>query len=126
MRIYFCSDVHASRKCWKKFLASAKFYNADMIIVGGDITGKFIVPIVQQPGGKHTAKFLGVERRGDTAEGMQQLKIRIADTRPYYCEMTPEEQAWDAEGQARGGGLVHRPVLERGGEWLNEGGEKRR
>ena len=35
MRIYFCSDVHASRKCWKKFLASAKFYNADMIIVGG-------------------------------------------------------------------------------------------
>ena len=61
MRIYFCSDVHASRKCWKKFLASAKFYNADMIIVGGDITGKFIVPIVQQPGGKHTAKFLGVE-----------------------------------------------------------------
>ena len=46
MRIYFCSDVHASRKCWKKFLASAKFYDADMIIVGGDITGKFIVPIV--------------------------------------------------------------------------------
>jgi Icc-related predicted phosphoesterase len=51
VRIYFCSDIHASRKCWKKFLAAAKFYQADTIIVGGDITGKFIVPIVRQPRG---------------------------------------------------------------------------
>jgi uncharacterized protein len=126
MRIYFCSDVHASRKCWKKFLASAKFYNADMIIVGGDITGKFIVPIVQQPGGKHTAKFLGVERRIDTAEDMQQLKIRIADTGQYYCEMSPEEQAWYAEDQTRVDELFHRLVLDRVEEWLIEADEKLR
>ena len=43
MRIYFCSDIHASRKCWKKFLNSWKFYGADHIVVGGDITGKFVV-----------------------------------------------------------------------------------
>jgi len=126
MRIYFCSDIHASRKCWKKFLASAKFYNADMIIVGGDITGKFIVPIVQQPGGKHTAKFLGVERRIETAEEMQQLKIRIADTGQYHCEMTPDEQVWYAEDQARVDELFHRLVLDRVEEWLIEADEKLR
>ncbi len=125
MRIYFCSDIHASRKCWKKFLASAKFYNADIIIVGGDITGKFIVPIVQQPG-RHTAKFLGVERRIETAEEMQQLKIRIADTGQYYCEMAPDEQAWYAEDQARVDELFHRLVLERVEEWLIEADEKLR
>src|SRR2546421_670146 len=27
MRIYFCSDIHASRRCWKKFLNSWKFYD---------------------------------------------------------------------------------------------------
>jgi Icc-related predicted phosphoesterase len=47
-RIYFCSDIHASDKCWKKFLGTAKFYGADVIIVGGDITGKFLVPIVSR------------------------------------------------------------------------------
>jgi Icc-related predicted phosphoesterase len=124
MRIYFCSDIHASRKCWKKFLASAKFYDADVIVVGGDITGKFVVPIVSQPRGHWTANFLGVERRIDSAEEMARMKTRIADTGQYALEMTPDEQAWYAEDQARVDGLFHRLVLERVEEWLAEADEK--
>ncbi len=55
MRLYFCSDLHASRKCWKKFLNSAAFYEADHIIVGGDITGKFVVPVIAEAGDANTA-----------------------------------------------------------------------
>ena len=33
-RIYFVSDVHASERCWLKFLAAPKFYGADTLIVG--------------------------------------------------------------------------------------------
>jgi uncharacterized protein len=126
MRIYFCSDVHASRKCWKKFLASAKYYDADIIVVGGDITGKFIVPIVRQPGGHSTAKFLGVTRRIETAEELASIKIRIADSGQYACEMSPEEQAWYAEDQARVDELFHKLVLERVAEWLEEADAKLR
>jgi uncharacterized protein len=126
MRIYFCSDVHASRKCWKKFLASAKYYDADVIVVGGDITGKFIVPIVKQPGGHSTAKFLGVTRRIETAEEMAGIKIRIADSGQYACEMSAEEQAWYAEDQARVDELFHKLVLERVAEWLEEADAKLR
>ena len=126
MRIYFCSDIHASRKCWKKFLASAKYYNADIIVVGGDITGKFVVPIVRQPGGYSTAKFLGVTRRVETAEEMAKLKIRIADTGQYSREMTPDEQAWYAEDQGRVDQLFHELVIERVEEWLAEADEKLR
>jgi len=124
MRIYFCSDIHASRKCWKKFLAAAKFYQADVIIVGGDITGKFIVPIVRQPRGHWTAKFLGVERKIETRGDMDRLKTRIADTGQYSMEMTPDEQAWYAEDQARVDGLFRRLVLERVEDWLAEADEK--
>jgi Icc-related predicted phosphoesterase len=124
MRIYYCSDIHASRKCWKKFLASAKFYEADVIIVGGDITGKFIVPIVRQPRGHSTAKLLGVERRIETPEDMERLKTRIADTGQYSMEMTPDEQAWYAEDQARVDELFRRLVLERVEDWLAEADEK--
>jgi Icc-related predicted phosphoesterase len=124
MRIYFCSDVHASRKCWKKFLAAPKFYDADIIVMGGDVTGKFIVPIVKQPRGYHTAKFLGVDRRIETAEEMERIKIRIADTGQYSLEMTPDEQAWYAEDQQRVDELFRRLVLERITEWLAEADEK--
>jgi len=126
MRIYFCSDIHASRKCWKKFLASAKYYDADVIVVGGDITGKFIVPIVAQPGGYSTAKFLGVTRRIETAEEMASIKIRIADTGQYFQEMTPDEEAWYAGDQGRIDELFHRLVLERVEEWLAEADAKLR
>ncbi|MGH2595433.1 MAG: metallophosphoesterase family protein [Actinomycetota bacterium] len=124
MRIYFCSDLHASRKCWKKFLASATFYEADHIICGGDITGKFVVPIVEQARGVRTATFLGIERRVETLEALVDLQTKIADAGQYAFETTPDEQAWYAEDQARIDELFRRLVLERAQEWVTEADEK--
>ncbi len=124
MRLYFCSDLHASRKCWKKFLASWRFYEADHIIVGGDITGKFVVPIVEGPRGVKTATFLGVERRAHTAEEVATLRRRIADAGQYAFETTADELAWYAEDQERVAELFHRLVLERLEEWVAEAEEE--
>jgi Icc-related predicted phosphoesterase len=49
-RVFFTSDVHGSEVCFMKFLDAAKFYKADVLILGGDITGKMIVPTVEQQG----------------------------------------------------------------------------
>ena len=46
MRIFFATDVHGSETCWRKFLNSGKHYKADVIILGGDMTGKALVPII--------------------------------------------------------------------------------
>ena len=46
MRIYFATDIHGSEVCWRKFLNAAKFYNADTLILGGDVSGKAVVPVV--------------------------------------------------------------------------------
>ena len=48
--LFFATDVHGSDICWKKFINAAKFYGADIIILGGDMTGKAIVPIIHQQG----------------------------------------------------------------------------
>ena len=63
MRIYYTSDLHGSEKCWRKFLATPKYYQADVIIIGGDITGKFIVPIIYLPNGRAEATFMGRKRK---------------------------------------------------------------
>src|SRR5579884_1718123 len=36
MRIYYAGDIHGSEKCWRKFLNAAAFYEADVLILGGD------------------------------------------------------------------------------------------
>lgn len=124
MRIFFCSDLHASRKCWKKFLNAASFYGADAIIVGGDITGKFVVPLVEGANGTRTAIFLGVERTATTPEELTKLRTWIADAGQYPVDMTPEEFAWYEGDQGRIDGLFRGLVLDRVREWVAEADEK--
>ena len=61
MNLFFATDVHGSEICWKKFINAGKFYKADVIILGGDMTGKAIIPIVAQGGGKYKVTLLDQE-----------------------------------------------------------------
>ncbi|TMF22222.1 MAG: metallophosphoesterase, partial [Chloroflexi bacterium] len=45
MRVFYATDLHGSEVCWRKFLNAAKFYDADVLICGGDMTGKAMIPI---------------------------------------------------------------------------------
>lgn len=124
LRIYFCSDIHASRKCWKKFLNAGRFYDAHVLIVGGDITGKFVVPILQGAKGSWRATFLGVERIAKDAAQLERLETMIADAGQYPFRTTPDEHAWYEQDQARVDELFHRLALERVREWVTEAEEK--
>jgi Icc-related predicted phosphoesterase len=126
VRIYFCSDIHASRKCWKKFLNSWKFYEADHIIVGGDITGKFVVPIVETRRGEYTATFMGVQRKVHTPQALEALKIMIADAGQYDFVTTPDEFKTYQGDQAKVDTLFRRLVVARAEEWMAEADQKLR
>jgi Icc-related predicted phosphoesterase len=126
VRIYFCSDIHASRKCWKKFLNSWKFYGADHIAVGGDITGKFVVPIVETGGGRYTTTFMGIERKVSGPEQLETLRVRIADSGQYDFVTTPDELATYQDDQSRIDALFRRLVIERAEQWVAEADQKLR
>ena len=79
MRMYFCTDIHGSERCWKKFLATPKHYECDAIVIGGDITGKFIVPVIETKRGKYKARFAGIERKVSKGPQLDSLLAMIAD-----------------------------------------------
>jgi Icc-related predicted phosphoesterase len=118
VRIYFTSDIHGSDKCWLKFVRSAEFYEADVIIVGGDITGKFLVPIVTEPDGRVTATFHGRGYTIRSAEDLADLKRRIAFAGSYALEVTREEHDAYAQDPERLGEVFDRLVLERVERWM--------
>jgi Icc-related predicted phosphoesterase len=126
VRIYFCSDIHASRKCWKKFLNAWKFYEADHIIVGGDITGKFVVPILERGGDTYAATFMGIERRVQGADELDALRTRIADAGQYAFVTTPDEYEEYEGDREKIDALFRRLVTERAEEWVREADEKLR
>jgi uncharacterized protein len=48
MRLFFASDLHGSEVCFRKFLAAAKVYEADVLLLGGDFAGKGLVPVLRR------------------------------------------------------------------------------
>jgi len=48
LRLFFVSDIHGSEVCFRKFLAAAKVYEPDVLLLGGDFAGKAIVPVLRR------------------------------------------------------------------------------
>ncbi|HXZ89453.1 MAG TPA: metallophosphoesterase [Candidatus Dormibacteraeota bacterium] len=90
-RIFFTSDVHGSEVCFMKFVNAAKVYKANAIILGGDITGKMIVPIVERPDGTFAATFLGTTQIMKTPAERDALEKNIRNSGYYPYRTTPAE-----------------------------------
>ena len=88
--VFFASDLHGSEVCFKKFIAAAKFYGADTLLLGGDISAKVVVPIVSAGGRRYAAQFHGhVEKLDDST--VEDFEQRAANSGLYTQRMEPDE-----------------------------------
>ena len=96
MRVYFATDIHGSEVCWRKFLNAGRFYNADVLILGGDVTGKAVVPVVAAAGGGHRVRQFSGDRMLD-ADELAAAETRIRDMGFYPYRTTEDEldAVWD-------------------------------
>ena len=93
LKLFYATDVHGSETTFRKWLNAAKHYGADVLVMGGDLTGKMLVPVVQEADGSWTARFEGSVVRVEDERELQNLEKAIR-TRGYYVQrMTPEERA---------------------------------
>ena len=83
MRIFFASDLHGSERCYRKFLNAAAFYEADVLILGGDLTGKAILPIVELGKGRYMARMMNNEVVEIDDDSLPALDRRIRDMALY-------------------------------------------
>lgn len=81
--LYFATDVHGSNICWNKFINAGKFYKADVIILGGDMTGKAIVPIVHKGNNTYRVVLLEHESILHGEDEVNEMTRRIK-SRGYY------------------------------------------
>jgi uncharacterized protein len=90
-RIFFTTDLHGSTVVFKKFINAGKFYEAQVLILGGDMIGKMIVPIVSQGSGHFSANYLGkIYDITDTAE-LEKLETTFENSGLYPARLTPDE-----------------------------------
>jgi len=92
LTLFFATDLHGSLVCFRKFLAAPDFYGADVAILGGDMTGKMVVPVIARPGGGYRARLAGrdIEATEDEVAVLEEL---IADSGFYPYRTDPDETA---------------------------------
>jgi uncharacterized protein len=90
MKIFFATDIHGSEVCWRKFLNSAAFYKADLVVLGGDVTGKAMVPVTSH-NGYWQVTVRGQSYRLETREELEAMLTRIRNSGFYPAMVTPDE-----------------------------------
>jgi Icc-related predicted phosphoesterase len=90
MKVFFATDIHGSETCWRKFLNAAAFYKADLVVLGGDVTGKMMVPIVAHPG-HWQVTVRGQEYRLETQQELDDIQRQIRNAGSYPAIVSPDE-----------------------------------
>jgi len=90
MKIFFATDIHGSEICWRKFLNAAAFYKADMVVLGGDVTGKIMVPILAYPD-HWEVTIRGERRRLENEEALRAAEKLLRDRGSYPAIVSKEE-----------------------------------
>ena len=118
-KVFYATDVHGSERTWRKFLNAAKFYGADVLVMGGDVMGKLAIPIIREAGGSYRATIHGrVERVTSEAE-VEALRGLIGDLGFYDVVMDEDEyRATQADPDAVER-LFVRLATERVARWID-------
>lgn len=95
-RIFFATDLHGSEKCFKKFINAGRFYKVNVLIIGGDITGKMLVPIVKYSDGTVRARFFGRDRVARNSRETEEL-MKIIKSAGFYPYLTKPQEMKEFE-----------------------------
>jgi uncharacterized protein len=123
-KIFFATDLHGSEMCWRKFLNAGRFYDAEILICGGDMTGKAIVPIVRENG--QFTLTMGGEHQTVSADQVGEVEAQIRRKGYYPLQMTPERlQELDQDAGKRAD-TFRQVMLDGVDRWMNMAAEKLR
>lgn len=124
-RIFYATDVHGSVRTFQKFISCWKSYGVSNLILGGDITGKMVVPIIERSNGEYESEFLGQKWTG-RKDGLDELEHRISIV-GFYPYIVKEDEKTELDTNPKKLNEVYdRLVTERLEKWIKLAEEKLR
>ncbi|HEY4028197.1 MAG TPA: metallophosphoesterase [Candidatus Dormibacteraeota bacterium] len=93
LTLFYASDIHGSEKCFLKFINAARFYGAAVLVLGGDLTGKVVVPLVRQGAERYVARFQGEQHDIDGDEERRAFEKRVRFNGFYPVALDPDEHS---------------------------------
>jgi len=124
MRIFLAADPHGSQQTWEKMCRAPKVFKADVAMMCGDLTGKAIMPIIQEKEDRWYAQPQGTKKTFKKAQELEKF-IKFTKDEGYYPKiLTPEELAKLREAPGAITKLFQDLMTERVKEWMDMANEK--
>lgn len=121
LKIWFFTDIHGSCLCFRKFLNLIDLpCKPDVLIIGGDITGKKIVPIIKSK--THwTYEMYGETRELRNENEVKRAKLEISDLGgyPYECSQNVYKSIFLDETNTRYKTMIDKLAKKRLQEWID-------
>ncbi len=118
-RLFFATDIHGSERTFRKFVNAGKFYDANVIVMGGDISGKLMIPIIRETNGNYRATLQGAVRKITTEAELKQLQDTIGLLGFYSQIMDEDEYKGLAAKPEAVNSLFHKLARERLSSWVD-------
>ena len=124
IRVYFATDIHGSETCWRKFLNSGKHYEANVMVLGGDMTGKALVPIVQDGKDHWHATLLENRREFESEDEVEEFENAVMRRGYYPFRTDPDQMSELTESEELRDELFHKEMLGTVERWMRMADEK--
>jgi Icc-related predicted phosphoesterase len=118
-QLFFATDVHGSERTYRKFLNAGKFYDVDILVMGGDITGKLLIPIIKEKDGHYRATLQGRVEQISTQAELEGLIQRLG-TLGFYHQIMEEDEFRALSGDEKAiNELFHEVARQRLNAWVD-------
>jgi Icc-related predicted phosphoesterase len=124
MRILYGSDFHGSEAVFRKFISAGLQYKANIMIVGGDVTGKAMIPVIHQGNGRYQAYLFGADQVATNPGELEKIRKSISNVGFYPILLEKDEtEALEAD-PAKMAARFEQEMCQRVREWLRLAEEK--
>src|SRR5512140_3038301 len=118
-RLFFATDIHGSERTYRKFINAGKFYQVNTIVMGGDISGKLLIPIIKEANGHYRATLQGTIHHIETEEELKALQDRIGLLGFYFSIMDEDKYKALSNEPDEVNKLFHELARKRMTEWVD-------
>ncbi len=118
LRLFYVADIHNSEAVFRKVLSIPAIYKPDVMIIAGDLTGKAMVPVIEELGGKYTAVYQGRKYSGEGEKGLTEVKRALLDKGVYPYVTTRDEVEELKQSPEKVDRIFKRLMVERIKEWV--------
>ncbi|NHJ13797.1 MAG: phosphoesterase [Candidatus Thorarchaeota archaeon] len=124
MKIFHAVDPHGSTKTWAQMCRAPATFKVDLAMMCGDLTGKAIVPVVQEKEDRWYAQPFGKKKTFKKQKDLDKF-IEFTETEGYYpVVLTKDELAALQEDKSKVQALFDKLMIDRLQMWLDMAVEK--